>query len=574
MNSQAKLRPRVDRLPRFHASAAAMAAMLVAACGATVLAQPLRFEAEAGTLVNVVTSSSIPGYSGWGYVTGFSNQDAVPDYVELQVEAAAGLYELYVGYRSPYGPKQFDFRVNQQYGSGTFPQSSTFSSVRAGLVAVEGGPATLGIYEGWAFYDLDYLELRPYIPPVIAPVPPLLVDSQADENTQVLMNYLASQYGRNTLAGQHHQESRNLPFPGDAYLAKSGGLTPAVRSSDFMDYSPTRRQFGANPNQETEQAISWAQSTGGIVSMMWHWNAPANLINQPGQEWWRGFYSNATTFDLPAAFANPGGANYQLLLRDIDAIAVELQKFEDAGVPVIWHPLHEAQGGWFWWGDHGSEAFKSLWRLMHDRLTDHHGLHNLIWEYSMATSAGAAFDPAWYPGDDVVDLVGLDIYTDQGATMGGPWIDALAQFNGRKMIALSETGALPDPTDLELWDIGWSYFSPWKGEFIDQATAEDLQAILGAEGVVTLDELPALPWRLAGGYQGADLNFDGRVDDRDLLAWAAAFGNGVADGADFLLWQRQYVGGEQFTVGAAEPSTAALLPPAALFYALAARRRR
>ena len=56
----------------------------------------------------------------------------------------------------------------------------------------------------------------------------------------------------------------------------------------------------------------------------------------------------------PSALADPAGEDYALLLRDIDAIAVELQKFEDAGVPVIWRPLHEAQGGWFWWGAQGA----------------------------------------------------------------------------------------------------------------------------------------------------------------------------------------------------------------------------
>ena len=82
----------------------------------------------------------------------------------------------------------------------------------------------------------------------------------------------------------------------------------------------------------------------------------------------------------PAQWPIPSGSDYQLILRDIDAIAVELQKFENAGVPVIWRPLHEAQGNatdatgngaWFWWGAHGPTAFKQLWRLMHDRLTNH-----------------------------------------------------------------------------------------------------------------------------------------------------------------------------------------------------------
>ena len=112
-------------------------------------------------------------------------------------------------------------------------------------------------------------------------------------------------------------------------------------------------------------------------------------------------------------------------------------------MPVIWRPLHEAQGGWFWWGAHGAENFKELWNLMYDRLTNHHGLHNLIWEF---TSIGVNGDEdEWYPGDDEVDIVGLDIYTQPTDNMSGQWTDAFDAYNGRKMIALSETDTVVDP---------------------------------------------------------------------------------------------------------------------------------
>ena len=48
-------------------------------------------------------------------------------------------------------------------------------------------------------------------------------------------------------------------------------------------------------------------------------------------------------------------------------------------VPVLWRPLHEFDGAWFWWGKGGAEAFKKLWRLMYDRFTGLHKLDNLIW---------------------------------------------------------------------------------------------------------------------------------------------------------------------------------------------------
>lgn len=68
------------------------------------------------------------------------------------------------------------------------------------------------------------------------------------------------------------------------------------------------------------------------------------LYDVVGKEWWRGFYTDSTDFNIATAMANPGGANYTLLLRDIDAIAKQLLRLQDAGVPVLWRPLHEAEG--------------------------------------------------------------------------------------------------------------------------------------------------------------------------------------------------------------------------------------
>ena len=345
-------------------------------------------------------------------------------------------------------------------GSGGFDgNGSSWGTDRAGLFSLTGGTNSLSVKRGWGWYNVDYFELRPYTPPTLAPITSGLVDAQADRPTQMLWNYLKSQYGHKTLAGLQHNSSDNLSFPVQDYLNMSGGVVPAIRGSDLIDYSPSRVAFGENPQNETEQTINWAKQNGGVVSVMWHWNAPANLINTPGHEWWRGFYADSTTFDLPGALANPGGSDYQLILHDIDAIAVQLKKYQDAGVPVIWRPLHEAQGGWFWWGAHGSESFKELWHVMYDRLTNYHGLHNLIWEF---TSIGVNGDEdQWYPGDDEVDMVGLDVYTQPTDNMSGQWADAFDMYNGRKMIALSETDTLVDPDVMDQWGTKWAYAAPW-----------------------------------------------------------------------------------------------------------------
>ena len=257
-----------------------------------------------------------------------------------------------------------------------------------------------------------------------------------------------------------------------------------------MDYSPSRIERGADSQNKSESYLARAQM-GQIVTLTWHWNAPSRLtqFDAQGKEiknyWWGGFYTKNTTFDVEAALADPNSDDYKLLLRDIDAIAVQLQKFEDAGVPVLWRPLHEAEGGWFWWGAKGPSPFKKLWRIMYDRLTQKHDLHNLIWVYT------AGNDPKWYPGDDVVDVVGADAYpSDYTDPLTATWDDLNAQYGGRKLIALSEVGKVPDVA--KMWRLGvkWSYFASWTGDLGAQGVpVEALKSTYNSTGVLNLPQV-------------------------------------------------------------------------------------
>jgi len=207
--------------------------------------------------------------------------------------------------------------------------------------------------------------------------------------------------------------------------------------------------------------------------------------------WYRGFYTNATTFDVSQAMAAPGSADYALILRDIDAIAAELKRLDRAGVPVLWRPLHEAAGGWFWWGARGPEPYLKLWNLLFDRLTNYHGLTNLIWVWN-------GEHPDWYPGDATVDIVSTDIYaadrdySPQLASFGA----ATYYPSSPKLVALSENGVLLDPDRLAETGAAWSWFSLWSGDdFVNNPARNEpamLQKVYSSDRIVTLDELPNL----------------------------------------------------------------------------------
>ncbi len=462
-----------------------------------------RAEAEAGDLTGVDVASATAGFSGVGYVTSFDN---ATDQVVLTVDATAGLYELSLGYASPFGDKGVDFRVNDERGSGTLKQTLTgFGTSGVGTFLLTAGLNTITIYRGWGYFDIDYIQLTPTTAPLPAKPPKLLTDARATMSTKGLFSYLVDQYGSKVISGQQDDVE---------YVLEKTGKEPAIGCFDLMDYSPSRVQFGVRPTRTSEAIIDWAKKGEGrgIISLMWHWNAPTDLINQaPDKLWWRGFYTEATTFDLAAALADKNGERYQLLLRDIDALALQLKKFQAADIPVLWRPLHEAAGGWFWWGAKGSGPFKELWQLLHNRMTNYHQLHNLIWVYTGTDT----INPDWYPGDQYVDVVGEDIYADPTANMSGNWANAQAQFNGKKLVTLSESGNLPNPDKIRGFATWWSWFAVWTGnDWIKKQPIELLQKVFTDPDVITRDELPN--WRPAVTLKVAYQDGDNKVANNHI----------------------------------------------------------
>jgi mannan endo-1,4-beta-mannosidase len=312
------------------------------------------------------------------------------------------------------------------------------------------------------------------------PVAATLIDPAATAAADRLMRYLVSVHRTAILSGQQSRADAD-------YMAMLTGRFPAIVGFDLMDYSPSRVEHGAS-STEIDQAIAWSRDKGGIVTLSWHWNAPADLLDSQEWPWWKGFYTKGTRFDFARAMYDRDSTERRLLIRDIDAIAVELRRLQDAGVPVLWRPIHEAAGGWFWWGAHGPQPYLMLWRLLYDRLVNHHQLHNLIWVWN-----GQHRD--WYPGDSYVDIVAEDIYDTERdhEPQEAAYLAATRYASMPKLVALSETGALLDPARLERSAARWSWFNLWSGDFARaQAWNEDAtkRQVYTSDFVITLDELP------------------------------------------------------------------------------------
>ncbi len=465
-----------------------LAGLLLLLAPALAWAAPIRVEAETGVLTGVTVATTPPGYSGTGVVTGFDN---AADNVVLTFTAPAGLYKISIGYNAPYGDKGFELSINGVATTGMLTgNSSNYGQVDAGTFLLPAGSNTITVKNGWGYYNVDYLELTPTTVALPAAVPATLSDPRATPITKALHNYLRSLQGTKVLAGQHAEPQDTLADI--RYIIRKTGKEPALGCFDLIEYSPSRRQYGSNPTGYTERFLTWAaQDQGrGVVSVMWHWNAPADLLNTTAEPWWKGFYTTATTFNIQTVMADTTSMRYGLLVRDIDSIASQLKKFQRAGIPVLWRPLHEAPGAWFWWGAKGSTPYKALWRMMYRRLTNYHQLHNLIWVYS--TTQNPTTD--WYPGDAYVDIAGPDLYLAATANMSSDWNGFQTQVGGRKLVALTETGNLPDPINIRAYATWWSWFSVWSGAAYIRAQPQALlQRVYTDADIITRDELPN--WR-------------------------------------------------------------------------------
>lgn len=445
---------------------------------ASVHVDPIKFEAEDGQFNGVRVSKDAPGYSGSGYVSGFKKAS---DSVTITVKAPAQeLYQLSIGYSAPYGAKKTRMKLNgKAFGEISFSSTKKFTEASAGKVLLHEGDNTITLVDDWGWYDIDYVKIQSAEVSHEHQVTAHLVNPHATPATKALMKYLVANYGKHIISGQ--DDYHNIDW-----ISQHTGKKPALVGFDLMDYSPSMAAHGAS-SDDVEQAIAWGKQ-GGIVQFQWHWNAPTDLIDEPGKEWYKGFYTKATTFNVAEAINHPDSKDYKLLLRDIDAIAVQLKKIQAAGIPVIFRPLHEAEGGWFWWGAKGPEPAKKLYRLVYERLTNYHHINNLIWVWNSAS-------PDWYPGNDVVDIVSIDSYPKAGdySPVSNQYDTLVSLVKDKKLVTMSENGPIPDPKLLQEYGADWSSFMTWTGDFItggQQNSLDHVKAVYNNPYVITFNNLP------------------------------------------------------------------------------------
>lgn len=294
-----------------------------------------------------------------------------------------------------------------------------------------------------------------------------LSNPSASHEAKALYRYLWSIYGHKTLTGQQE-------CPGDVrdelpYIERETGRLPALLG---LDYIHPKDNAGVNA-----RAIDWHRS-GGMASICWHWGAP---------DIGTGYENSKKDFDVEQALT-PDTPQNQAMMAQMTEVAGLLAVLRDKQIPVLWRPFHEFSGDWFWWGKHGADAFKALWKLMHDYYTRTLRLNNLVWVLGWA---GQNVDAAYYPGREYVDVAGADIYADDHGPLA-PMFGEVKRIVGDTVpICLHENGPIPDPAGLGR-TADWLWFLTWHTRWLkgtDQNTAEQLRRYYASDRYLTKDEL-------------------------------------------------------------------------------------
>lgn len=181
---------------------------------------------------------------------------------------------------------------------------------------------------------------------------------------------------------------------------------------------------------------------GGMITVSWHADNPLT----GGHSW------DVSRDDVVAAIL-PGGEKHDLFIDWLDRAAAFFNSLiteEGTKVPVLFRPWHEHTGSWFWWGKDlcSVEEYTALWEMTRSHF-DGAGVDNLLYAYSPDLQGPGEIYMERYPGDDLVDLLGLDGYhrnNEQGVEAYVASLDIILSFltkegaKRNKPIALTETG--------------------------------------------------------------------------------------------------------------------------------------
>ena len=337
----------------------------------------------------------------------------------------------------------------------------------------------------------------------------VLADQNGDPSTKYLMMRIKEIPKTGYAFGHQDATAYGLGWKNDGSVYKSDvhevtGEFPAVYGFELGHL-----ELGHTQNLDTvnfklmRTLIKKAHKKGGIITLSWH---PDNPVTKKSA--WDP--SPAVSEVLANGSLHP---KYMGWLTKVAEFLNSLKTKSGQPIPLVFRPYHEMNGSWFWWG-HGNctpEEFKSLWKETFEFLTLKNNVHNLLYCYSTDAVTDKEEYLRFYPGDDYVDVLGIDLYhknsTEEYIVLLNNNLDLLATIakQKNKPYAMTEGGLNMVTVDnwwTEVLDkniakkgISWAlfwrnawpnhYFVPFKG----QESSIDFKQFQALPNVLFLREL-------------------------------------------------------------------------------------
>ncbi|SEO72237.1 glycoside hydrolase family 26 protein [Flavobacterium sp. fv08] len=240
------------------------------------------------------------------------------------------------------------------------------------------------------------------------------IDKNATKETRILYHNLKAISKEHILFGHQHALEyghgwSNDPNKSDVKLVT--GSHPAVIGIDFSGFSGHSKEEIEKTKAVLRKNVIDTYERGGITTISWHFNNPVSKD---------GFYWKDSVSVAAMSLIKKGGSHheeYKEILKTIADFAHSVKAKDGKLVPMIFRPFHEFDGDWFWWGKKytSREDFIEVWQFTVSYLRDTLKVHNFIYAFSPDTRFNSESEYLErYPGDDYVDLFGMDDYGDFG----------------------------------------------------------------------------------------------------------------------------------------------------------------
>ncbi len=269
-----------------------------------------------------------------------------------------------------------------------------------------------------------------------------LADEKADAGTVALYQYLKAVGNSSSVIYGHMEDtvlkagSSSLPGYSDTEdvtgsISAIDGLDCGGLFTGFADKFASRYPDEAvslgisNDDTTAEDDIKAAAAfsnksieAGAIMTLSAHmpnfaYSVKKDNADSIGKTYDQFDYTAADSYTLTGDCVNnilPGGKFNEAYTAYLDLIAEYASLVNGT---ILFRPLHENTGGWFWWGSTfcTADTYKSVFKYTVDYLRDEKNVHNFLYLYGPGSEAASEAEyEERYPGDGYVDLVGFDSY--------------------------------------------------------------------------------------------------------------------------------------------------------------------